>query len=83
MLVYLLPHLMPFDGKNLHFVVVLDNSSIHHIMEVTITLQEVGVLVHYLPLYSPDLKHIEEAFSKVKSVVMSEQDSHICRCVVF
>ena len=72
---YLLPHLMPFDGKNPHSVVVLDNCSIHHITEVTSILQEVGVLVHYLPPYSPDFNPIEEAFSKVKSVLMS-QDNH-------
>ena len=29
-------------------------------------LEEVGVLVHFLPPYSPDLNHIEP-FSKVKS----------------
>ena len=43
---------MPFDGKNPHSVVVsiyVDNCSIHHITEVTSTLQDVSVLVHTLP----------------------------------
>lgn len=39
---------------------------IHHCIEVVATLQDIGVLVHYLPPYSPDLNPIEEAFSKVK-----------------
>lgn len=70
----LLPHLMPFDGRNPHSVVVLDNCSIHRITEVQDVFQEVGVLVHYLPPYSPDFNPIEEAFSKVKSVLKSEND---------
>ena len=72
---YLLPHLMASDGKNPHSVVVLDNCLIHHIIEVTSILQEVSVLVHYLPPYSPDFNPMEEAFSKVKSVLRF-QDSH-------
>jgi len=31
---FLLPHLMPFNGTNVHSVVVLDNCLIHHIDEV-------------------------------------------------
>ena len=30
-------------------------------------IEQVGVIVHFLPPYSPDLNPIEEAFSKVKS----------------
>jgi len=63
----LLPHLMPFDGKNPHSVVVLDNCSIHHIPGIVEMIQEVGALVHFLPPYSPEYNPIEEAFPKVKS----------------
>ena len=35
-------------------------------------LQEVGMLVHYLPPNSPDYNPIEEAFSKVKQVLRNE-----------
>ena len=63
----LLPHLMPFDGKNPHSIVVLDNCSIHHIPGIVEMIQEVGALVHFLPPYSPDYNPIEKAFSKVKS----------------
>ena len=31
---HLLPHLMPYNGINPHSVVVLDNCSIHHVVEV-------------------------------------------------
>ena len=64
--IHLIPHLMPFNGYNPHSVVVLDNCAIHHVDEVKTMLHDVGVLVHYLPPYSPDLNPIEEAFSKVK-----------------
>ena len=60
----LLPHLMPFDGTNPHSVVVLDNCAIHHMAEVKSMLEEIGVLVHFLPPYSPDFNPIEEAFPK-------------------
>ena len=72
---HLLPQLLPFDGRNSHSVVVLDNCSIHHISEVRQVLEKVGVLVHYFPPYSPDYNPIEEAFSKVKQVLRSENDA--------
>ena len=74
---HLLPHLMPFDGVNPHSVVVLDNCSIHHIAEVNSMLEEVRVLEHFLPPYSPDLNPIEEAFSKVKSNLKTEFENSL------
>ena len=71
---HLMPHLMPFNGVNPHSVVVLDNCAIHHVAEVKDMLEEVGVLVHYLPPYSPDFNPIEEAFSKVKYEVRTQDD---------
>ena len=38
---------------------------------VVASLRDVGVMVHFLPPYSPDLNPIEEAFSKVKSQLKS------------
>ena len=69
---HLLPHLMPYNGVNPHSVVVLDNCAIHHVAEVTAIFEEVGVLLHFLPPYSPDLNPIEEAFSKLKSILKTE-----------
>ena len=68
---YLLPCLMPFDGKNPNSVVILDNCAIHHVAQVTELINEVGALVHYLPPYSPDYNPIEWCFSKVKSITAS------------
>ena len=65
----LLPYLMPFDGKNPNSIVVMDNCSIHHIQETIKMINEVGALVVFLPPYSPDYNPIEEAFSKVKSLL--------------
>ena len=62
---HLLPQLAPFDGVNPHSVVVIDNSSVHHIQE-TVSMIGVGAIVHFLLPYSPDLNQIEECFSKVK-----------------
>ena len=47
-------------------VVVMDNSSIYHTQEVVSLIEDVGVTVHFLPPYSPNLNPIEEAFSKAK-----------------
>ena len=63
---HLLLHLLPFDGRNPHSVAVLDNCSIHHISEVQQVLQEVGVLVHYLPPYSPDYTPIFKSKASIE-----------------
>ena len=63
----LLPHLMPFNGINPHSIVVLDNCSIHHVDHLVNLTESMGVLVLFLPPYSPDMMPIESAFSKVKS----------------
>lgn len=60
---------MPFDGRNPHSVVILDNCSIHHMEETVRMIQEVGAIVHFLPPYSPGFNPIEEAFSKVKATL--------------
>ena len=65
----LIHQLMPFDGRNPHSVVILDNCSIHHMEETVRMIQEVGAIVHFLPPYSPDFNPIEEAFSKVKATL--------------
>ena len=64
---HLIPHLCPFNGHSSRSVVILDNCSIHHCVEVVATLRDIGVICHFLPPYSPDLNSIEEAFSKVKT----------------
>ena len=65
----LLPILMPFDGKNPHSVVVMDNASIHHVDGIAELIAAAGALLIFLPPYSPDYNPIEEAFSKVKTLI--------------
>ena len=47
-------------------ILVMDNCSIHHIQEVKDILDQAGILLLYLPPYSPDLNPAEEMFSYVK-----------------
>ena len=65
----LLPMLMNFNGTNPNSIVIMDNCAIHHCSDVTGLLREVGVMVHFLPPYSPDYNPKEEAFSKVKTIL--------------
>ena len=70
-----LPNLQTFNGEAPHSVVILDNCSIHHVSSVIDLFNEVGVIVHFLPPYSPDYNPIELAFSKVKQSMKT--DMHI------
>ena len=63
----LLPMMQPFDGRSSHSILVMDNCSIHHISEVKELLKQAGVLLLFLPPYSPDFNPVEEAFSYLKS----------------
>ena len=59
----LLPKLGP--GR----IVVMDNLSAHKTQKVRELVEGAGCELLYLPPYSPDLNPIEEAFSKIKSIV--------------
>ena len=59
-------NLPPFDGLNPRSVIIMDNASIHHVEGIAKFLEDLGVLVYFLPPYSPDYNPIEELFSKVK-----------------
>ena len=75
---FLVPHLLPYDGRNPHSVVILDNCSIHYCQDAMHMIQAVGALVHFLPPYSPDYNPIEEAFSKLKSSMKAmEQEAQV------
>ena len=62
----LIPNMLPFNGSNPRSVAILDNCSIHHVESVREIFRQAGVLLFYLPAYSPDLNPTELAFSKVK-----------------
>ena len=68
---YLLPHLQPFNGVNPCSIVAM----IHHTGDVIQDLEQARLLVYYLPPFSPDLNPIEEAFSKVKSVLKANEEN--------
>ena len=70
----LIPNMLPFNGTNPTSVVIMDNCSIHHIQEVNELLQDAGILLMYLPPYSPDLNPIEEAFGTVKAYLKEHED---------
>lgn len=50
-------------------IVVMDNCPIHVKAKIEALLEPKGVALWMLPAYSPDLSPIEEAFSKIKSIL--------------
>ena len=62
----LIPNMHPYDGISPKSVAIMDNCSIHHVNAVTDLFQAAGVMVVFLPSYSPDYNPIEVAFSSVK-----------------
>ena len=62
----IITEMMPFDGENSKSIVILDNCSIYHVLEDETSLKQAGILVYYLPPYSPDLNPAEELFSYFK-----------------
>ena len=62
----ILPIMQPFNGTNPRSILVLDNASIHHVNEVIGLVNRRGVMIRYMPAYSPDFMPLEEVFSKVK-----------------
>jgi transposase len=52
-------------------IVAMDNLSSHKVSGVREAIESVGAQLWYLPPYSPDFNPIEQAWSKVKSVLRS------------
>ena len=52
----LIPNMLPFDGLNPTSIVVMDNGSIHHVAVVKSMLDDAGILLMYLPPYSPAIQ---------------------------
>lgn len=53
-----------FPGPN--SILIMDNCSIHHTQETKELLESTGILVIFLPPYSPDYNPVEELFSYLK-----------------
>lgn len=62
-----LPKMRPFP--DCHSILVMDNASWHHDAEVKRLCFEAGVLLWYLPPYSPDFNPIEATFGDTKAYV--------------
>ena len=74
-----IPFTNPFPGPR--SVLIMDNAAIHHhpvsnivlfeslliLQDLEAICQEAGVILAYLPPYSPDLNPIEEAFAQLKA----------------
>lgn len=54
-------------------IVVMDNLSVHKFKRVEQLIEQTGATLLFLPPYSPDFNPIEEAFSKVKSILRKIQ----------
>jgi transposase len=54
-------------------IVTMDNLRQHHSERVQAVIEARGASVRFLPSYSPDLNPIEEAFSKVKTLLRSAE----------
>ncbi len=51
-------------------IVIMDNLSIHKGQKVRQVIEACGCQLLFLPSYSPDFSPIEEAFSKLKALLM-------------
>lgn len=66
---------MPFDGINPQSVVIMGNTSIHHVYTSNMQfIESAQARVFFLPPYSPDLNPLESVFGKVKTI-LKEHDS--------
>ena len=50
-------------------IIVMDNLSVHKSKRVEKLIEEAGATLLFFPPYSPDFNPIEEAFSKLKSIL--------------
>ena len=70
----LIPEMLPFDGCNPKSIAVMDNCSIHHVQEVADLFNSAGIVLLFLPPYSPDFNPIELAFSYIKYYLKDHED---------
>ena len=55
-------------------MVIMDHCSIHRVDSITSLFEEAGVLLLFLPPYSPDYMPIEEAFNYIKAYLKLHSD---------
>jgi len=54
-------------------VVILDNLSVHHRVDIRTMVEQAGCTLVFLPSYSPDFNPIEQAFSTLKTLLRRAQ----------
>lgn len=66
-----LSHPLPLCGRwpEANSVLITDNASFHHSARIKRMCQDAGVLLVYLPPYSPDFNPIEEFFAELKRFI--------------
>ena len=62
----LIPNMQAFDGEASKSIVIMDNLAVHHVEVIVELFREAGIVVFFLPPYSPDLNPIEEAYGFIK-----------------
>jgi hypothetical protein len=67
-----MPLCSPYPGPL--SILVLNNARIHHNDDILALTDHFGILIEYLPPYSPDLNPIEEAFSQIKHFIWWHKD---------
>jgi len=50
-------------------VIIMDNMRSHHVKDVKDVIEKAGMVLLYLPPYSPDFNPIEKMWSKIKSIL--------------
>lgn len=60
-----MPVMNPFPGRN--SVLIMDNAPIHHGGRIADICANAGVILMYLPTYSPDFNPIEKVFATLKT----------------
>ena len=63
-------------------VVVLDGLGAHRTQKVRELIEARGADLVFLPSYSPDLNPIEEAFSKIKALVLRKEGARVREALV-
>ena len=66
-----LEQLVPFCGRwpEPKSVLIMDNASFHHSARIKRMCEDAGVILIYLPPYSPDFNPIEEFFAELKCFI--------------
>ena len=63
----------PYDGEADNSILIMDNCAIHHVDKILEELHSAGILVIFLPPYSPDVNPIELTFSYIKTYLQEHE----------